>query len=81
MKNPQGCDLQDRLVEPEEIEILGLEQFTQQQLLKMGWKWMPLIEVDYPILKLFVLQWLLSNSASRPNAHNACPTHHEKSLK
>jgi hypothetical protein len=46
MKNPGGYPVQERLVDPDEVEILGLERFTKPELLAMGWKWLPLMELD-----------------------------------
>jgi hypothetical protein len=46
MKNPGGYPVQERLVDPDEVEILSLERFTKPELLAMGWKWLPLMELD-----------------------------------
>ena len=46
MKNPNEYPVQERLVDPEEVKILGLKRFTLKELIAMGWKWLPLIDLD-----------------------------------
>jgi hypothetical protein len=46
MKNPAEYPVQERLVDMDEVEILGLERFTLPEMIAMGWKWLPLMELD-----------------------------------
>jgi hypothetical protein len=46
MKNPCRHHLGSRMVEPDEVEFLGLKRFTLKVLKRMGWKWLPLLELD-----------------------------------
>lgn len=44
MKNPAKHKVQDRLVQPDEVEDLGLVRFKKTELIKMGWKYITLME-------------------------------------
>ena len=44
MKNPVGYPLEGCLVDPDEVEMLGLERFTKEEL--KGWDYINLLELD-----------------------------------